>query len=89
MRAQVKYFSDWIEHEPKEKWSFLHDRGDARYGIMTTNLAKVYNWIICSIRCLPLVGIVVTILRGTTNYIVDRSNNTSLAVDDQIVNLMK
>ena len=37
--ARVKCFSDWIEHEPKEKWSLLHNRGGARYGVMTINLA--------------------------------------------------
>ena len=67
MRAQVKYFSDWIEHKLKEKWSLLHDRGGARYDIMTTNLAEVYNWVMRGARCLPLVGIVEAILRSTIN----------------------
>ena len=52
----------------------------ARYGIMTTNLAEVYNWVISGARCLPLVSIVEKILRGTTNYFVDKSNNASLAM---------
>ena len=34
-------FSHWIEAEPLEKWSLLHDTDGARYGIMTTNLAEV------------------------------------------------
>ena len=72
--------SDWIEHEPKEKWSLLHDRGGARYGVMTTNLAEVYNWVMRGARCLPLVDIVEAILCGTINYFVDRSNNASLAM---------
>ncbi|WVZ88790.1 hypothetical protein U9M48_035264 [Paspalum notatum var. saurae] len=42
----IKSFSEWIEHEPKEKWALLHDEGGARYGIMTTNLAEVYNWVL-------------------------------------------
>ena len=42
-RRAIKTFSEWIEHEPKEKWALLFDEGGARYGIMTTNLAEVYN----------------------------------------------
>ena len=80
MRARVKCFSDWIEHVPKEKWSLLHDRGGARYGVMTTNLAEVYNWVMRGARCFLLVGIMEEILYGTTNYFVDRSNNVSLAM---------
>ncbi|WVZ95502.1 hypothetical protein U9M48_041257 [Paspalum notatum var. saurae] len=48
----IKSFSEWIEHEPKEKWSLLHDEGGARYGIMTTNLAEVYNWVLRGSRIL-------------------------------------
>ena len=43
--VQVKCFSNWIEHGPKEKWSLLHNRGGARYDVMTTNLVEVYNWV--------------------------------------------
>ena len=34
----------------------------------------------CGARCLSLVGIVKAILRGTTNYFVNRCNNASLAM---------
>ena len=37
----IKCFSHWIEAEPLEKWSLLHDTDGARYDIMTTNLAVV------------------------------------------------
>ncbi|XP_051211136.2 uncharacterized protein [Lolium perenne] len=36
---QIKNFEQWIEHEPTERWSLLHDTHGARYGVMTTNLA--------------------------------------------------
>jgi hypothetical protein len=39
----VKTFSEWIENEPKEEWALLYDSDGARYGIMTTNFAEVYN----------------------------------------------
>ena len=39
----IKTFDQWIEHEPLERWSLLHDTHGARYGAMTTNLAETYN----------------------------------------------
>ncbi len=40
---EIRKFSQWILHEPKEKWAKAYDTGGARYRIMTTNLAEVYN----------------------------------------------
>ena len=51
---QLRHLSEWIEHEPKEKWALLFDEGGARYGLMTTNLAEVYNWVLRGVRSLPL-----------------------------------
>nr|AAZ06223.1 mutator-like transposase [Oryza sativa Indica Group] len=62
---EIRKFSQWILHEPKEKWPKAYDTGGARYGIMTTNLAEVYNWVMRGVRELPLVGIVEFILHGT------------------------
>lgn len=70
--SNVRNFSNWIEHEPKEKWSLLHDTGGARFGIMTTNLAEIYNWVMRGARGLPLVGIVEFILYRTQKYFIDR-----------------
>ena len=64
-RRAIKIFSEWIEHERKEKWALLFDEGGARYGIITTNLAEVYNWVLCGVRSLPLVGIVEFVLYRT------------------------
>ncbi|WVZ83382.1 hypothetical protein U9M48_030540 [Paspalum notatum var. saurae] len=68
----IKSFSEWIEHEPKEKWALLHDEGGARYGIMTTNLAEVYNWVLRASRSMPLVGIVEFYIYRTTQYFRER-----------------
>ena len=68
----IKTFSEWIEHEPKEKWTLLYDEGGSRYGIMTTNLAEVYNWVLRGVRGLPLVGIVEFFLYRTCKYFRDR-----------------
>ena len=54
---QIKNFSEWIEKEPPVRWSLLHDTHGARYGIMTTNLAEVYNWVLRGNRGLPLTPI--------------------------------
>ena len=70
-RRVIKTFSEWIEHEPKEKWALLFDEGGARYGIMTTNLAEVYNWVLRGVRSLPLVGIVEFFLYRTCKYFRD------------------
>ena len=71
-RRAIKTFSEWIEHEPKEKWALLYDEGGARYGIMTTNLAEVYNWVLRGVRSLSLVGIVEFFLYRTCEYFRDR-----------------
>ena len=34
---RIRNFVEWIEKEPPEQWSLLHDTNGARYGIMTTN----------------------------------------------------
>jgi hypothetical protein len=47
---EIREFSQWILHEPKEKWAKAYDTGGARYGIMTTNLAEVYNWVMRGVR---------------------------------------
>ncbi|KAG2584290.1 hypothetical protein PVAP13_6KG291406 [Panicum virgatum] len=65
----IKTFSEWIEHEPKEKWVLLFDEGGARYGLMTTNLAEVYNWVLRGVRSLPLVGIVEFFLYRTCDWL--------------------
>jgi hypothetical protein len=38
---------------------------------MTTNLAKVYNWVIHCLRCLPLVAIVEGITHNTCKYFIE------------------
>jgi hypothetical protein len=68
----IRCFSDWIEKEPLEKWSLLHDTHGARYGIMTTNLAEVYNWVLRGMRGLPLVAIVEGVMHGTIRYLQQR-----------------
>ncbi|XP_066159633.1 uncharacterized protein [Oryza sativa Japonica Group] len=70
--SSIRNFTQWIENEPTEKWSLLFDTDGSRYGIMTTNLAEVYNWVMRGVRVLPLVAIVEFILHGTQAYFRDR-----------------
>jgi hypothetical protein len=46
----------------------LYNERGSRYGILTTNLAEVYNWVLPSVRDLPLVGIVEFFLYRTCKY---------------------
>jgi hypothetical protein len=69
--SAVKTFSEWIENKPKEKWALLYDTNGARYGIITTNFAEVYNWMMRGVRRLPLVVIIEFIVHGCTDYFRD------------------
>jgi hypothetical protein len=69
---QIKNFEQWIEHEPTERWSLLHDTHGARYGVMTTNLAESYNFVLRGNRALPLTAIVEGIFMGTVKYYRER-----------------
>ena len=69
---RIQNFVQWIEKEPPVKWSLLHDEHGARYDIMTTNLAEVYNFVLRGNRSLPLTALVEGILYGTLTYFRDR-----------------
>ena len=70
--TRIRNFVEWIEKEPPVKWSLLHDTHGARYGIMTTNLAEVYNFVLRGNRGLPLTALVEGIMHGTMTYFRDR-----------------
>nr|CAH66295.1 OSIGBa0139J17.4 [Oryza sativa] len=74
----TKCFTEWVEFEPMEKWSLLYDTDGSRYGVMTTNLAEVYNWVMKNTRPLPLVAILEGITRGTQKYLCKRYSMASL-----------
>nr|CAE01945.2 OSJNBa0073L13.8 [Oryza sativa Japonica Group] len=74
----TKCFTEWVEFEPREKWSLLYDTDGSRYGVMTTNLAEVYNWVMKNTRPLPLVAILEGITRGTQKYLCKRYSMASL-----------
>jgi hypothetical protein len=75
---RIKNFKEWIEKEPLEKWSLLHDTHGARYGEMTTNLAEVYNFVLRGSRSLPLTAIVESIFLNTVRYFRERREAAEL-----------
>jgi hypothetical protein len=78
----VKTFSQWIQNEPKKKWSLLIDKGGVRHGIMTTNFAEVYNAVLCGARAQPLVGIIEFFLYRTMKYFLEHANAAHAAMQD-------
>jgi hypothetical protein len=78
----VKTFSQWIQNEPKEKWSLLFDKVGVRHGIMTTKFAKVYNAVLHGARAQPLVGIIEFFLYRTMKYFLDRANAAHAAMQN-------
>lgn len=77
---RIKDFRQWIEHEPLERWSLLHDTHGARYGVMTTNLAETYNFVLRGSRSLPLTAIVECIFTGTMKYFIERRQAAELHI---------
>jgi hypothetical protein len=78
----VKTFNQWIQNEPKEKWSLLFDKGRVRHGIITTNFVDVYNAVLRGAKAQPLVGIIGFFLYRTMKYFLDRANATHVAMHD-------
>ena len=58
----------------------IADTDGSRHGIMTTNLAEVYNWVLKACRSLPLVANVECILRDTVAYLRERFQEASIVV---------
>jgi hypothetical protein len=78
----VKTFSQWIQNEPKEKWSLLFDKGCVRHGIMTTIFTEVYNAVLRGARAQPLVGIIEFFLHRIMKYFIDRANAAHAVMQD-------
>jgi hypothetical protein len=83
----VKTFSQWIQNEPKEKWSLLFDKGCMRHGIMTTNFAEVYNAILRGTRAQPLVGLIKFFLYPIMKYFLGRANAAHAGPSEGVFNM--
>jgi hypothetical protein len=56
----------------KSKWVLAFDEGGSRYGIMTTNISEVFNFVLKIIHVLPVCGIVDYTFHKCNEYFVNR-----------------
>jgi hypothetical protein len=56
----------------KSKWALAFDEGGSRYGIMTTNISEVFNFVLKGICSLPVSGIVDYTFHKCNEYFVNR-----------------
>jgi hypothetical protein len=56
----------------KSKWALAFDEGSSRYGIMTTNISEVFNFVLKGICSLPVSGIVDYTFHKCNEYFVSR-----------------
>ena len=61
----------WLEAIPFQLWALSHD-GGRRYGIMTTNMSKVFNSILKGACSLPLTALVQLTFFRLNSYFVAR-----------------
>jgi hypothetical protein len=67
--TNVWLLQQWPE---KSKWALAFDKGTSRYGIMTTNISEVFNFVLKGIRILPVSGIVDYTFHKCNKYFVNR-----------------
>jgi hypothetical protein len=56
----------------KSKWDVSFDEGGSRYGIMTVNISKVFNFVLKGIRSLPVSSIVDYTFHMCNEYFMSR-----------------
>jgi hypothetical protein len=63
----------WLLEQLSEKsnWALAYDEGGSRYGIMTTNISKVFNFILKGIHALPVCVIVDYTFHKCNEYFVN------------------
>jgi hypothetical protein len=59
----------------KSKWIVSFDEGGSRYGVMTTNISEVFNFILKGIRSLPVSSILDYTFHKCNEYFVGRWEN--------------
>jgi transposase-like protein len=66
--AKAWLLEQWSE---KSKWALTFDEGDSRYGIMTTNISEVFNFVLKGIRALPVFEIIDYTFHKCNEYFVN------------------
>jgi hypothetical protein len=56
----------------KSKWTLAFDDDGSRYGIMTTNISEVFNFVLKGIHSLPVSGIVDYTFHKCNEYFINR-----------------
>jgi hypothetical protein len=56
----------------KSKWALAFDKGGSRYGIMTTNISEVLNFVLKGIQALLVCGIVDYTFHKCNEYFINR-----------------
>jgi hypothetical protein len=67
--ANAWLLEQWLE---KSKWALAFDEGGSQYGIMTTNISEVFNFVLKGIHALPVSGIVDYTFHKCNEYFVNR-----------------
>jgi hypothetical protein len=67
--AKTWLLEQWLE---KSKWAFAFDEGGSQYGIMTTNISEVFNFVLKGIRALPVSRIIDYTFHKCNKYFVNR-----------------
>jgi hypothetical protein len=67
--AKVWLFEQLLE---KSKWTLAFDEGGSQYGIMTTNISEVFNFILKGIHSLLVSGIVDYTFHKCNKYFMSR-----------------
>jgi hypothetical protein len=70
----VTYAKAWLLEQlsEKSKWALAFDEGGSRYGIMTTNILELFNFILKGINALPVSDIVDYTFHKCNEYFVNR-----------------
>ena len=69
--GRINAEAQWLEAIPFQLWALSHDEG-RRYGIMATNMSKVFNSILKGARSLPLTALVQLTFFRLNSYFVAR-----------------
>jgi hypothetical protein len=56
----------------KSKWALAFDEGDSRYGIMTTNISKLFNFVLKDICSLSVSDIIDYTFYKCNEYFINR-----------------
>jgi hypothetical protein len=75
--AKAWLLQQWLE---KSKWALAFDEGGSRYGIMTTNISEVFNFVLKGIHALPVSGIVDYTFHKCNEYFVNSWNKARQSI---------